>query len=176
MDQPLPCIYALVLAFRCAISLSDVLLRLVPALLLWSPAAGHQLQPALLPPLRGLHCRHPAPYCCGHPARAHPQLLPAKHDAGVHSVGGSRELPAVLWGSRGVWQRSGAGEGRTDVLGQRTVGAPPAVSPSCRCQHSSHGRKDKQSTGPRFGKRTKGMPVAFPAVGKGGREPCELVT
>lgn len=143
MDQPLPCIYALALAFRCTSSPSDVLLRPVPALFLQSPAAGHQLQPALLPSLRGLHHRHPAPHCRGHPARAHPQLLPAKHDSGVHGVGGSRELPPVLWGPRGLRQSQGAGEGGTAVPGQRAVGVSPAVASSRRCQQSGRVGKDE---------------------------------
>lgn len=152
MDCSLPCIYPLALAFRCTSSPSNVLLRPVPALLLRSPAAGHQLQPALLPPLRGLHCRHPAAHRHGHSARAHPQLLPAKHDGGVHGISSGGELPAVLWGPRVFWRPPGAGEGGTAVPGQWAVGVSPAVTSSRWCQQiGCIGR----STRARLGKRTK---------------------
>lgn len=178
MDWSLPCIYPLALAFRRTSPPSDVLLRPVPALLLRSPAAGHQLQPALLPPLWGLHRHHPAPHRHGHPARAHPQLLPAKHNSGVHGVSSGGELPAVLRGPRVLWGSPGAGEGGTAVPGQRAVGVSPAVTSSHRCQQIS---RIGRSTRPRLGKRTKEMPMGFPAAGApaalpGGRDPCEVVS
>lgn len=170
MDQPLLCIYALALAFRCTSSPSNVLLRPLPAFLLQSPATGHQLQPALLPPLWRLHHCHPAPHRCGHLAWAHPQLLPAKYNGGVHSIGSGGELPPVLWGPRDLWWSPGTGEGGTAVPGQWAVGVSLEVTSSHRSQQSGHVRKEKRHTGPRLGKRTKKMPMRFPAVG-GTRSP-----
>lgn len=143
----------------------------MPALLLWSPAPGHQLQPALLPPLWRFHRLHPATHSRGHTARAHPQLLLAEHHSGLHSVGRGWELPALLWHPCGF---PGTGQGRTAVPGHWAVECPwRAPPPACA---SDVVRKGKRSTQPRLGKRIKETPLGFPAVASGGQEPCELVT
>lgn len=114
---------------RCLFSLHDVLLRPVPACLLQPQATGHQLQRALLPTLLGLHHHHPAPYRGGDLAWAHPQLLPAEHDSGVHSISSSWELPPVLWGASGLWWHTGAGE--------RGIAVPRGWAVGC-CHHPPH--------------------------------------
>lgn len=125
-DQSLPCLYTPALTFRCASLLNHVLLRPVPALLLWSSAPGYQLQPALLPPLWGLHYLHPATHGRGHASRAHPQLLSAEHHGGLHGLGGGRELPALLRHPRRL---PGAGQGGAAVPGHRALRCPRRAPP-----------------------------------------------
>lgn len=163
-DRPLLCFYILALAFRCTSLPSHVLLRPVPAFLLRSPDPGHQLHPALLPPLQGLHRLHSAAHGRGHAARAHPQVLPAEHHGGLHGVGGGRELPALLRYSCGL---PGTGQGRTAVPRHPAVGRPQRAPPPARA--SGAVRKGKRSTRPRLGERAKEMPLGFPAVAPGGR-------